>query len=218
MGLSVVIGVALGLLAVRDRPPRIASWLTGAATVGLAVPTFFFGVLGIALIIMLLIYAPGRLLLLPLEGYGWDNHLVLPVVALMLRPTAQIAQVTAGMMVGELGRQYVTTARSVGIAEQRIVRRHALRNALPAVVSTIAASLRLSAGELIIVETLFYWPGLGRLIAVTLIPGNHSLTAEAALFLSAPVIAAALVLFAALFLLANTAAGLLVRALDPRVR
>jgi len=218
MSLSIVIGIALGLLAVRDRPPRIASWLTGAATVGLAVPTFFFGVMGIALVIMLLIYAPGRLLLLPLEGYGWDSHLVLPVVALMLRPTAQIAQITAGMMVSELGRQYVTTARSFGIADARIVRRHVLRNALPAVVSTIAASLRLTAGELIIVETLFYWPGLGRLIALTLIPGNHSLAGESALFLSAPVIAAALVLFAALFLLANTAAGLLIRAIDPRMR
>jgi peptide/nickel transport system permease protein len=218
MGLSVSIGVGLGLLAVRDRPPRIATWLTGAATVGLAIPTFFFGVLGVALVIMLLIFAPGRLLLLPLEGYGWDSHLVLPVVALMLRPTAQVAQVTAGMMVTELGRQYVTTARSLGVGERRIARRHVLRNALPAVVSTIAASLRLTAGELIIVETLFYWPGLGRLIALALIPGNHSLAGESALFLSPPVIATALVLFAALFLLTNTAAGLLIRALDPRAR
>jgi peptide/nickel transport system permease protein len=218
MGLSVAVGVGLGLAAVRDRPPRIATWLTGAATVGLAVPTFFFGVLGVSAAIMLLIYAPGQFLILPLEGYGWDNHLVLPVLALMLRPTAQIAQVTAGMLVAELGRQYVTTARSLGVDERRIARRHVLRNALPSVVATIAGSLRLTAGELIVVETLFYWPGLGRLIAQTLIPANNSIAGEAALFLSPPVVGAALALFAALFLLANTAAGLLTRALDPRLR
>jgi peptide/nickel transport system permease protein len=216
--LSVVAGVGLGLLAVRDRPPRIAPWLTGAATVGLAVPTFFFGVMGVTAAILLLIYAPGRFLVLPLEGYGWDAHLVLPVLALMLRPTAQIAQVTAGMLVGELGRQYVTTARSIGLDERRIARRHVLRNALPAVVSTIAASLRLTAGELLIVETLFYWPGLGRLIALALIPGNSSVAGESELFLSPPVLGGAVALFAGLFLLVNAGAGLAVRALDPRVR
>lgn len=218
MGLSIVVGLALGVAAARDGPPRIAPWLTGAATAGLAVPTFFFGVLGVSAAIMLLIYAPGQFLILPLEGYGWDAHLVLPVLALMLRPTAQIAQLTAGMMVAELGRQYVTTARSLGVDEGRIVRRHVLRNALPGVVATVAASLRLTAGELIIVETLFYWPGLGRLIALALIPSNSALDGESALFLSAPVLAAAVALFAGLFLLSNAAAGLCIRALDPRVR
>lgn len=216
--LSTGLGLLVGLLAVRDRPPRIAPWLTAAAAVGLATPTFFFGVLGIAFVIMFLIWAPGQVLLLPLEGYGWDTHLVLPLVALMLRPTAQIAQVTAAMMVGELEKQYVVTARSVGNPERRIVWRHALSNALPAVVSTIAGSLRYTAGELIIVETLFYWPGVGRLIAQALIPANSSVDAEGALFLNPPLLAGALVLFAGLFLLVGLAANLAVRALDPRVR
>jgi peptide/nickel transport system permease protein len=218
MLLSVVAGVALGLAAVRTDPPRIAGWLTGAATLGLAIPPFFFGVLGVTLVIMLLIWAPGQFLLLPLEGYGWGRHLVLPVLALMLRPTAQIAQVTAGMLATELGRPYVVTARSLGIHERRIARRHVLRNALPSVISTIAASLRLSAGELIIVENLFYWPGLGRLLALALIPANSSIRAEGALFLNPPLLGAALACLAALFLLVNLGAGLAVRALDPRVR
>lgn len=217
-GLSVAAGITLGLLAVRRDPPHVATWLTAIATIGLAVPTFFAGVLGVFVVVVMLIYAPGRTLILPLEGYGWDAHLVLPVVALMLRPTAQIAQVTAGMLVAELGKQYVTTARSLGVPEPRIARRHVLRNAMPAVVSTIAGSLRLTAGELIIVETLFYWPGLGQLMAQALLPANSSTLPETPLFLSPPVIGGALLLFAALFLLGNTAAGLLVRALDPRVR
>ncbi len=218
MTLSVALGMGFGLLAVRGDPPRIAPWLTAAATLGLATPTFFFGVLGVSFVIMWLIYLPGQTLLLPLTGYGWDRHLVLPVVALMLRPTAQIAQMTAGMMVGELGRQYVVTARSLGASERRIARRHVLRNAMPGVVSTIAASLRLTAGELIIVETLFAWPGLGRMMGLALIPGNSSVAGESALFLNPPVLGAAVALFAALFLLANLAAGLALRALDPRLR
>lgn len=218
MTLSVVAGIGLGLAAARPSPPRIAPWLTAAATVGLATPTFYFGVLGITFVIMVLIYAPGQLVVLPLGGFGWDRHLVLPVSALMLRPTAQIAQMTAGMMVSELGRQYVVTARSIGASERRIARRHVLRNAMPAVASTIAASLRLTAGELIIVETLFAWPGLGRLMALALIPGNSSIAGESALFLSPPVLGAALALFAALFLLTNLATGLAMRALDPRLR
>lgn len=218
MGLSVALGLALGLLAVRSGPPRIAPWLTAATTLGLATPTFYFGVLGVSAVIMWLIYAPGQTLLLPLAGYGWGRHLVLPTVALMLRPTAQIAQMTAAMMVGELGRQYVVTARSIGAAERRIALRHVLRNAMPAVVSTIAASLRLSAGELIVIETLFAWPGLGRMMGLALIPGNSSVAGESVLFLSPPVLGAALALFAALFLLANLGAGLATRALDPRLR
>lgn len=218
MSLSVIVGLGLGLMAVRDRPPRIAPWLTAITTVGLATPSFFFGVLGISFVIIFLIWAPGQIMLLPLEGYGWDEHLILPIIALMLRPTAQIAQITTGMMVAELSRQYVVTARSLGASEQRIVRRHVLRNALPAVISTMAGSLRLMFGELILIETLFYWPGIGRLIGLTLIPANSSVESDSALFLNPPLIGALLAIFALLFLLINLAANLLTRALDPRLR
>ncbi len=212
--LSVIVGLSLGLFAVRDRPPRIATWLTAGTTLGLAMPTFCFGILGVSAVVMFLIWAPGRIVLLPLEGFGWDRHLVLPTIALMLRPTAQIAQVTATLMVGELSRQYIVTARSVGTPERRIVWRHALRNALPAVIGTMAGALRFSAGELIIVETLFYWPGLGRLVGKALIPANSSVIGELALFLNAPVLGIGL----ALFLLSNLVADLITRRLDPRLR
>lgn len=218
MLLSVAAGVGLGLAAVRDGPPRIAPWLTAAATVGLAAPSFYIGVLGIAAVIIILIWAPGQVALLPLEGYGWGRHLVLPTLTLMLRPTAQIAQITAAAMVNELGRQYVVTARSFGHTEQRIRRRHAMRNALPAMVAGIAGTFRFMAGELILVETLFYWPGIGRLLAQTLIPSNSGFNTETALFLNPPIFAATLTIFAALFLLSNFAAALAVRGLDPRLR
>jgi peptide/nickel transport system permease protein len=216
--LSVALGLGLGMLAVRDHPPRIAPWLTAAATLGLATPSFYFGVLGISAVLLFLIYAPGQTVLLPLSGYGWGRHLVLPTLALMLRPTAQIAQMTAGMMVAELSRPYVVTARSLGVGERRIARRHVLRNALPPIVATIAGTLRLTAGELIIIETLFAWPGLGYLVGQALIPSNSSVGGEAALFLSPPLLGASLALFAGLFMLSNLVAGMAQRALDPRLR
>ncbi|MFV9505329.1 MAG: ABC transporter permease [Oscillochloridaceae bacterium umkhey_bin13] len=218
LSLSIIFGLGLGLLAVRDRPPRIAAWLTATTTVGLATPSFFFGVLGVSLLILFLVFGPGKVLLLPIQGFGWGRHLVLPTIALMLRPTAQIAQLTAGLMVAELNRQYVTSARSFGVSERRIAYHHVFRNALPGIIAVIAGSFRLTAGELIIIETLFGWPGLGRLIGLALIPTNSSLTPEGALFLNPPVLGATLAVFAALFLLSNLVAGLLTRAADPRLR
>jgi ABC-type dipeptide/oligopeptide/nickel transport system permease component len=216
--LSIIVGIALGFAAVRDNPPRVAPWLVSTTTTGLAMPTFFFGTLAVTLVIVILIYAPGRFVLLPLQGFGVDSHLVLPTLTLMLRPTAQIAQVTAGIVVAERSKQYVVAARSFGYSEQRIARRHVLRNALGPIIATISSSLRLLVGELIIVENLFYWPGLGSLLAQTLIPPLVSVGEPAALFLNPPVIALVMVEVAALFLLANLAASLLTQLADPRVR
>jgi ABC-type dipeptide/oligopeptide/nickel transport system permease component len=216
--LSIIVGLLLGFAAVRDRPPRVAPWLVSTATIGLATPTFFFGTLAVTLVIVILIVVPGRFVLLPLEGYGWDTHLVLPTLTLMLRPTAQIAQVTASSVVTELSKQYVVAARSFGYSERRIASRHVLRNALGPIIATIGGSLRLLVGELIIVENLFYWPGLGSLLAQTLIPPLVSVGEPAALFLNPPVIAITMVEVAALFLFANLIASLLNQFADPRVR
>jgi peptide/nickel transport system permease protein len=215
---SVVVGVGLGFAAVRDGPPRVAPWLVSAATVGLATPSFFFGTLAVTLVIVFLIWAPGRIVLLPLQGFGWDSHLVLPTLTLMLRPTAQIAQVTASTLADELGKQYVVAARSLGYSERRIARRHVLRNALGPIIATSGGGLRLLVGELIVVENLFYWPGLGSLLAQTLIAPNTSVGDPAALFLNPPVIALVLVEIGALFLLANLVASLLMQRADPRLR
>jgi peptide/nickel transport system permease protein len=80
--------------------------------------------------------------------------------------------VTAGLLAEEFGKQYVTTARSVGYTWRQIRQRNAMRNILAAVILTVASSVRLLVGELIVVEWLFRWPGLGSLLAYTLIPSG----------------------------------------------
>jgi peptide/nickel transport system permease protein len=218
---SVALGLLLGVSAVRIEPPRIAPWLPPLTSVGLAMPSFYLGLLFIGASVLLALRGL-RAFPLPLFGFGWDAHLILPVLALMLRPTMQIAQVTASLLVDEIHKQYVVTARSVGNTWRAIRRKHTLRNVLAAVVLTITGAFRLSLGELIIVEWLFGWTGLGRLLALTLIAPNIAapggVLGGGQYFLNPPLLTGLVTLFAVAFLLADLVAFGLVRAVDPRLR
>lgn len=218
LAVSTALGVGLGLRAVRRDPPGVAPWLTLTAAAGLAMPGVFLGSLLITGVFAYLIWGPGPPPPLPIQGFGWDRHLVLPTIVLAARPTVQIAQVTAGLLAGELGQPYIAAARARGVAWPRVVRRHALRNVAAPLVQTVSGSLRLLVAELIVVERLFAWPGLGALIASAFIPARVSTAPEAPLFLNPPVVAAALALLALLFVAADGAAALAARAADPRLR
>jgi peptide/nickel transport system permease protein len=224
---SVALGLALGLGAVRTQPAGLARWLAPLATVGLALPSFYVGTLFIVAAVAYVLRAgPEAEFPLPLGGPGAGGGLALalvaPVAALAVRPTAQIARVTARMLAGELQQPYVAAARAFGHTWRRIRWRQALRNALPVVVLTVAGSFRLLLGELILAEWLFNWPGLGRLLALALVPpraftpggsADHTLY-----FLHPPLLAALLTAFTLLFLLADMLAAALARAADPRLR
>jgi peptide/nickel transport system permease protein len=190
--------------------------------VGLALPSFYIGTLFIVGAVAYLLRAgPDAALPIPLGGYGWGLPLILPAAALVVRPAAQIAQVTARMLSADLARPYVVAARAVGLTWRRIRWKQALRNALMPVVLTLGASLRLLLGELVLVEWLFAWPGLGRLLALALIPPRIALTGgagdESIYFLHPPLLAALLTVFALLFLLVDLAASLAARLADPRL-
>jgi peptide/nickel transport system permease protein len=219
--LSVIIGTFLGFRAARAEPPSVAHWLTSLSTAGLAMPTFFIGGLFFAFWFLYVLWGGMGTIPLPISGFGWDSHLVVPVLVLMARPMVQIARVTAGLLSDEFGKQYIVSARSYGQTWGIIRRRDALRNILVPVVMTIAASVRILVGELIVVEWLFSWPGLGNLLAQTLIPSGLAFTrgvVDRNLFLDPPVVAAVLTIFAALFLLTDLTATILARVFDPRLR
>ena len=215
---SVAIGLSIGLLGVRVHPPGVRSWLLAIATVGLSTPGFFFGRLVVALSLLMIIYVPGASMPLPIQGFGWDAHLILPVIALSLRPTAQIGQIMAGLLVGELGRQYVMAARGRGLAEMRVVRHHALRNVWAPLAHALASTVRLMVGELIVVEWLFAWPGLGHLLAATLIPAQFASASVESRFLDPPLVASILTVFAAIFLITDLLTGQAAALADPRQR
>jgi peptide/nickel transport system permease protein len=156
---------------------------------------------------------------IPIQGFGWDNHLILPVIALMLRPTVQIAQVTSEMLAGEFGKQYIIASRSFGHTWHDIRWRQAMRNVLAPIILSIAGSFRLLVGELIVVEWLFNWPGLGKMLASTLVPGSLSTNLGAnALFLDPVIVAADITFIGLFFLIADLIASISVRLVDPRLR
>lgn len=216
--ISIGLGLAIGLLGVRLHPPSIRSWLTGSTILGLSTPSFFIGRLAVALLLLLTIYAQLGSLPLPIQGYGWDEHLVLPLLALVVRPTAQIAQVVAALLAGELGRQYIVAARGKGLSEHRVITHHAMRNVWAPAAQSIAGALRLLVAELIVVEWLFAWPGLGYLMAATLIPAQVASATVEARFLDPPLVASLIAIFAAVFLLTDLVAGSLAHLADPRQR
>jgi len=208
---SVLVGLPLGIRAVRVSPPKVSGWLTAMVTLGLATPSYYIGILLIAFSVIYVIWGPGKVPVFPFQGFGWDAHLVLPTLALMVLPMVRIAQISSGMLFGEMGKQYVVAARSFGNTVQTVRRRHAFRNILAAVVITIAASLRLMVAELIIVERLFDWPGFGRLFSSTII-----LTSRTDNFLFPPLVAALMTVLAAFFLLIDLFSAVFVRVFDPR--
>lgn len=220
LALSVTLGMLLGTQAVRTQPPGVRRLMTPIVSLGLATPSFYVGSLGMLAIVYYLLWkGPGSSSPIPIKGFGWDAHLVMPTLALLLRPTVQIAQVTAGMLAGELSKQYIIAARSFGHTWRNIRWRQAMRNTLAPILLTIAGSFRLMVGELIVVEWLFNWPGLGNMLASTLVPGTLSTSLGATrLFLNPPVVAAIVTIIGALFLLVDLISSISVRILDPRLR
>jgi len=224
--LSVLVGLSIGVAAVRTPGQQrrfgvsegagIAPWLTITTTVGLAMPSFYVGSLLILAALAYLIWGPQGAVL-PVQGFGWDLHLVLPALVLAARAAAQMAQMSAALLAAELDKTYVVAARSLGQSWRTIRRRHALWNVAAPMAVVVFAAVRVMVAELIIVEWLFSWPGLGRLLAWTLIPPGVS-AAPRPVFLYPPALAAVLTVMALILLLADLASGLLARVFDPRLR
>lgn len=220
LSLSIVVGLILGLMAVRNQPPSVRGWLSILSTIGLSMPSFYIGSLCILVVVFVIILrGPNSESLIPIRGFGWDNHLILPVLALMLRPTVQIAQVTANMLVVELEKQYIVAARSFGHTWHDIRWRQAFRNVIASIILSIAGSFRLLMGELIVVEWLFNWRGLGNLLANALVPGALSTNLGSnPMFLNPPTVAGDIAIIGILFILADILTSILVRLVDPRLR
>ena len=212
--LSIFLGIILGRLAVRRNRTGVSTWLTFTSTIGLALPSFYVATLLIAQFLFIFLYATtGNTSIIPFQGFGWDAHLILPVLALTFQPTVKIAQVTGSLLSEELEKQYVTASLSFGHSFKSLKNKFAFRSILAPILLTIASSLRLMLAELIIIERLFNWPGLGRLIASAL-----SISSQSQDVLSPPLIAALLTVLVGLFLLVDLFATTFSRIIDPRLR
>lgn len=210
---AVVVGIAVGVYTAR-RPESWASHLaTILALVGFSIPVFFLGIELIILFASVLDWLPaGRMRDLRFEGnfiQRWidiGEHLILPAFTLAVLYLAQYSRQTRASMLETLQSDFVRTARSKGLSERTVVYKHALRNAVIPVITLAGLQLGTILSGALIVETVFDWPGLGRLAF------------ESVLARDAPVLLALLMLSSVLVILANLATDVVYRLIDPRIR
>lgn len=193
------IGIPAGVLAATRRSTWVDTLVMVVALAGVSVPVFW---LGLNLILMFSV----RLQWLPAFGYETWRHLILPSFTLGAASAAIVARMTRSAMLEVLSQDYVRTARAKGLAERVVVNRHALRNALIPVVTILGLQLGTLLSGAVLTETVFAWPGIGRLLV------------EAVLARDYPVIQGATLLIAATFVALNVLVDVLYGLLDPRIR
>jgi len=199
MALALGAAVPLGVAAAVRRGSWFDRAAMGAALVGQSMPVFWVGIM---LILLFAVWWRW----LPAFGTGTPAHLVLPAVTLAGFLVARIARVTRAGMVEALGDDYVRTARAKGLTEAAVVWKHALKNAALPLVTIIGLDLGSLLGGAVITETVFAWPGVGRL-AVQAIANRDF-----------PVVQAAVFAFGTIFVAVNLLVDLCYVVLDPRVR
>ena len=155
--LSVVFGIGIGVAAATSRHPRVARTVMTVTFLGQAIPFFWLG------IVFMLIFGL-QLRWLPAVGSGSIENLVLPIAAITVSHLAALSRLTRGEVLDMLQRPFVVTARSKGLSRARVIWRHAVPNALPPVVSWCSLTFAFAMGQLLIVEPLFAYHGLGDVV------------------------------------------------------
>ena len=184
--LALIVGTLLGVaIALQRRRAFAGGALIGATSLAAAVPSFFVAYfLQIAVIVIGAGRAGGQLL--PVFGFGYDTHIVLPLIALSLPAVTYTAQLMATRLQDVLESDFVTTANAKGLPTSWIVGVHVLPHARPVLLEAIGSGLRVSVASLPIVEFLFNWRGIGQLAVEAV--GVH----DAAVFVFCSVVLAAL--------------------------
>lgn len=163
--ISVVVGVSAGIICAVRRGGIVDSIVTLLTNLGIAVPTFWLGILGIYFFGLKLGWLPIQGYVSPFDNFGLSiQKAVMPVICLAIPSIAVLARQTRSSMLEVLRQDYIRTAWSKGMAERVIVFNHALKNALIPIVTLLGLQLRLVVGGSVVVETVFNIPGMGRLI------------------------------------------------------
>ncbi len=179
---------------------------------GVSIPAFWFGIMMIYVFAVVLRILPPGGFATPGVPPGWPSvvdriqYMVLPVVVLSLLQMAALTRYTRSSMLEVIRQDYVRTARAKGLPEPVVIRRHALRNALIPIVTILALSIPALFAGAPLTETVFAWPGIGRLIVESVGGGDYATAQVALLFL------------AMLVLVFNLLADLAYALLDPRIR
>ena len=204
---AVLIGVPAGIVSARYHNSAVDQSLMGLALVGLSVPNFLLGLLMILVFGVWLGWLPVAGYV-PLDEGVWRNlrSLVMPSLALGLVQSALIARITRSSMLDVLREQFVLTGRAKGLAENVVVYKHALKNAIIPTLTVIGITFALLIGGAVVIETVFNIPGLGRLIISAVLRRDY------------PVIQGVVLLIAVTYTAVNLLVDLAYLVVDPRVR
>jgi peptide/nickel transport system permease protein len=207
IGVAVIIAVFLGVVAAANAGTGIDRFVMGFAVMGFSVPVFVVGYLLIFLFAI-------ELKWLPVQGYTplaegilpWLRNLVLPSVALGLAYVALIARITRATMLEVLSEDYMRTARAKGVAATPLLLKHALKNAAVPIVTVIGIGVALLIGGVVITETVFNIPGIGRLVVDAIARRDY------------PIIQGVIMVFSGVYVLVNLLVDLSYTFFDPRIR
>jgi peptide/nickel transport system permease protein len=197
--LAIVVALPLGIVAALHRGRAVDMVAMSFAVVGQATPYFWMG-------IMLILVVSVELAWLPTSGRGGWRHLILPAVTLGTHFAASIARLTRTAMLEVLNQHFVTTARAKGLGEWRVVLAHVLKNAAVPVVTLVGLQFGTLLGGAVVTETIFAWPGVGRLAVQSIFVRDY------------PVVQAGVLILALVFVGINLLVDLLYGSLDPRIR
>lgn len=199
MAISILIGVPLGIMSA----VKVGSWFDSVgkvfALMGQAIPVFWLG-------LMLILVLSVQLELLPVSGMGGWQNLVMPAFTLGWGFSAALLRLTRSAMLDVMDNEYIKMARTVGVPEMSIIFKQALKNALIPIVTLGTMNFIFLISGTVITETIFAWPGVGRLVV-------ESITAR-----DFPMIQMAVLIFAFIFVFANLFLDILYAFLDPRIR
>ena len=199
LAISVIFAIPAGVISA-TRPNSWYDYLSmTGALIGQSVPSFWLGIL-------LMLFFGVYLKWLPISGRGTWQHLVLPGFTLAAFSLARNARLTRSSLLEVMQQDYMRTARAKGLNENLVVYRHGLRNALIPLVTMVGLQVGFLLGGSVIIETIFAWPGIGRLIIQSIYNKDF------------PVVQAGVTLLATIFVMVNLLVDLLYAWLDPRVQ
>lgn len=199
IALACLFGIPAGIISA-IRPYTWLDYLvTSSALFGMSMPVFWLGLMLVVVFSIILHW-------LPAGGTGGIQHFILPSITLAAFVVAFIARMTRATMMETLGQDYVVTARAKGLREKVVIIRHALHNAMIPIITVIGLQFGTLLGGAVLTETVFAWPGMGRLIVDSILGRDY------------PMIQGAILVFGLLYIFINLIVDLLYAFVDPRIR
>ncbi|HOL55420.1 MAG TPA: ABC transporter permease [bacterium] len=194
-----IIGLTAGIVSATKQYSFFDYSSMVVALMGVSAPVFWVGLL----LMWIFGYTLGWL---PISGYGGASYLILPAIALGVRPAAYIARMTRSSFLEVLRQDYIRTARAKGLPERKVIYVHAMRNTLITVITVLGMELASLLSGAVLTETIFAWPGIGRLSVDAIIKRDHPMVQGTVLFT------------AIIFIFANLIVDISYAFLDPRIR